>query len=77
MKYVMFFLSFLFIISCLKAQEGFVVDSDVDDEKNSFEMHSNLIIVPVKVNDLNFNFILDTGVTQIIIFSLKGIDSLY
>jgi hypothetical protein len=54
-----------------------VLDSDVVEEKTPFELLSNLIIVPVKVNDLDLNFILDTGATKTIIFSLKGMDPLH
>jgi hypothetical protein len=51
-----------------------VSDSDVVEEKISFELLSNLIIVPVKVTDLDLNFILATVVTKTIIFSFKGVD---
>lgn len=74
MKYWTFCESLLCSMSCLKAQEGFVSDSDVVEEKISFELLSNLIIVPVKVTDLDLNFILATVVTKTIIFSFKGAD---
>ncbi|WP_213521504.1 aspartyl protease family protein [Nonlabens sp.] len=60
----------------MNAQEGFLLAPGIEQEKISFESYSNLIIVPVKVNDVDFNFILDTGATKTIIFNLRGIDSL-
>ncbi|PCH78388.1 MAG: hypothetical protein COB98_00355 [Flavobacteriaceae bacterium] len=42
----------------------------------SFIHKNNLIIIPVKVNGKELNFILDTGVSRTILFSLNEIDSL-
>lgn len=47
-------------------------DSDVVEEKISFELLSNLIIVPVKVTDLDLNFILATVVTKTIFLASKA-----
>lgn len=74
------FILFLLICFCVSfsglAQEGFVFKEGYDEEKIPFEQHSNLIVLPVVINDVNFNFILDTGSTRTVIFNLKGIDSL-
>lgn len=58
------------------AQGGYVFENEIQKEKIFFESHSNLMIVPVLVNDVALNFILDTGATKTIIFNLNGIDSL-
>jgi hypothetical protein len=76
MKSLLFLIVSIVIILQVDAQEGFVLESGFDKEKISFESYSNLIIVPVKVNDVDFNFILDTGATKTIIFNLRGVDSL-
>jgi hypothetical protein len=81
MKNLLFFLLYFCITPVVDAQvvdkqEGFVLEPGIDKEKISFESYSNLIIIPVKVNDVDFNFILDTGATKTIIFNLRGIDSL-
>jgi hypothetical protein len=60
----------------LFAQGGYVFENEIRQEKIFFESHSNLIILPVKVNDVALNFILDTGATKTIIFNLNGVDSL-
>jgi hypothetical protein len=76
MKSLLFLIVSIVIILQVDAQEGFVLELGFDKEKISFESYSNLIIVPVKVNDVDFNFILDTGATKTIIFNLRGVDSL-
>lgn len=76
MKYLIFF---LIVVSCScfgLAQEGFVFKEGYKEEKIPFEQHSNLIVIPIKINDVDFNFYLDTGSTRTVIFNLKGIDSL-
>ena len=76
MKSLLFLIVSIVILLQVDAQEGFILESGFDKEKISFESYSNLIIVPVKVNDVDFNFILDTGATKTIIFNLRGVDSL-
>lgn len=71
-------LTILLILSLnnIEAQNGFVLKKGIEKEKISFDQFSNLIVLPVTVNDVSFNFILDTGAARTIIFNLKGIDSL-
>jgi hypothetical protein len=52
------------------AQEGFVMVEGITKEKISFESHSNLITIPVKINEVDFNFIPDMGATKTIVFCL-------
>lgn len=52
----------------------------IDGEKQSFDMDfekvNDLVIIPVVVNGVELNFLLDTGVDSSIIFSLEEKDSL-
>ena len=65
---------FLIFISILCApvfaQKGFEFDTNVTKVKIPFEIISNLIFVPIKVNGIELNFLLDTGVSETILFSL-------
>jgi hypothetical protein len=74
LKYFILFLAF--INSCLIiGQNNFILKNDAS-EKIDFELISNLIIIPLEVNDVTLNFILDTGVGKTIIFNLAESDSL-
>lgn len=76
MKFTIVFLLILLGYQNGCSQEGFVFKEGVTKEKIAFREHSNLIVIPVKINNVEFNFILDTGANKTIIFNLKGIDSL-
>jgi len=45
-------------------------------QKTKFEFHNNIIILPVEINGISLNFILDTGASKTIIFTLEDSDSL-
>ncbi|WP_296380724.1 aspartyl protease family protein [Winogradskyella sp.] len=57
------------------AQEGFFLKDDVG-EKINFQLISNLIIIPIEINNVTLSFILDTGVSNPILFNLTERDSL-
>lgn len=78
MKNYLFVLFLVFFGYHINAQEnsGFVLNNDVKKEIIPFELASNLIIVPVQVNDVLLNFIVDTGSTRTVVFDFKGIDTL-
>ena len=57
------------------AQDNFFLKNDVS-EKIHFEFTSNLIIIPVEINEVTLSFILDTGVSKPILFNLTERDSL-
>tara|TARA_B100000809_G_C15129214_1_gene527644 strand:- start:2474 stop:2791 length:318 start_codon:yes stop_codon:yes gene_type:complete len=42
----------------------------------SFKLINNLVVIPVEVNGIKLAFLLDTGVSSTIMFSLSEIDSL-
>ncbi|WP_158448942.1 PDZ domain-containing protein [Nonlabens marinus] len=70
----------LLIIICLgfisKAQDSYKFPPGTDQIEIPFQSAYNLIVLPVKVNGVELNMILDTGASKSIIFNLSGIDSL-
>ncbi|MEO9503115.1 MAG: aspartyl protease family protein [Nonlabens ulvanivorans] len=78
MKNYLIVLFLVFFGYNINAQEnlGFILNNDVKKEIIPFELASNLIIVPVQVNGVLLNFIVDTGSTRTVVFDFKGIDTL-
>lgn len=69
-------LCFLLVFTTLvNAQDRFKLQG-TDRDKINFEFISNLTIVPLTVNGKELSFLLDTGVKNTMIFSLKSNDSL-
>ncbi len=60
----------------LFSQEGFRFDTDKKKITIPFQISNNLIVIPVYINGVNLNFLLDTGVEKTILFSLDNADSL-
>lgn len=72
---------FLLITLCLYSsisfsQDKFQIVGGDKKESLSFILINNLIIIPVEVNGSNLNFLLDTGVSNTIMFNLSVGDSL-
>ena len=63
------------VLSCF-SQEGFQFTTSNKKIKVPFQLINNLIIIPVEVNEVKLNFLLDTGVENTILFSLDDADSL-
>lgn len=62
---------FLFIwVSFAWAQNGFEIKNNRKKVTIPFKFVNNLIVVPVNVNGTNLNFLLDTGVSETLLFSL-------
>lgn len=74
MNFKVFFLLFFCCISELFSQEGFQIINDKSKITVSFKLLNNLIILPVEVNGVSLNFLIDTGVEQSILFSLDETD---
>ena len=68
LKLILFNLFILF--SQLNAQEGFKMEEIKNKVTIPFQFINNLIIIPVEVNGVSLNFLLDTGVEETILFSL-------
>lgn len=69
MKKQFFFYLFLISSTIAFSQEGFKINSSKREFKLSFKLINNLIIIPVNLNGVELNFLLDTGVEKTILFS--------
>ena len=71
MKKGVVFLMFLFFTNYTFAQEGFQFETKSDKVVIPFQLINNLIFIPIHVNGVELNFLLDTGVQTTIMFSLE------
>lgn len=69
-KKCVFFLLLMTIMPVF-AQEGFVFDKGIEKVTVPVVIINNLIFIPIKVNGVELNFLLDTGVEETILFSLE------
>ena len=69
-KKCVFFLLLMTIMPVF-AQDGFVFDKGVDKVTVPLILINNLVFIPIKVNGVEVNFLLDTGVEETILFSLE------
>lgn len=61
----------LFISAIIHAQNHFEFETNKSKIKIPFKLINNLIFVPVKVNGVELNFLVDTGVEETILLSLE------
>ena len=66
--FILLFL-FTYIFPAL-GQDGFQFTNNADRVVIPFKFINNLIFIPIKVNGIELNFLLDTGVEESILFSL-------
>ena len=52
-------------------QEGFLFEKKVDKVVIPFKLINNLIFIPIKVNGIELNFLLDSGVEETLLFSME------
>jgi hypothetical protein len=69
-KKCVFFLLLLMIMPVC-AQEGFVFDKGIEKVTVPIVLINNLVFIPIKVNGVELNFLLDSGVEETILFSLE------
>jgi len=69
------FFSFLFSFTAF-GQEGFIWNSNKNKIEVPFQYVFNLIIIPVEINNIKLNMLLDSGSEQSIIFSLPENDTI-
>ena len=50
---------------------GFQFDNEVNKVSVPFKLINNLVFIPIKVNGIELNFLLDSGVEETILFSLE------
>lgn len=55
----------------ISAQNGFQFENGVNKISIPFKLINNLVFIPIKVNGVELNFLLDTGVDETILFSLE------
>lgn len=72
-KILIYLAAFLFYLPLI-AQDGFEFKNNKNKIVVHFQLINNLIFVPIKVNDVELNFLLDTGVDETILFSLEDKD---
>jgi hypothetical protein len=65
-----FFLLLLTIMPVF-SQDGFVFDKGIEKVTVPMVLINNLVFIPIKVNGVELNFLLDTGVEETILFSLE------
>lgn len=66
--------SVFFVLVCvwpIFAQNGFKFNNKEDKVNIPFKLINNLIFIPIKVNGVALNFLLDSGVEETILFSLE------
>lgn len=70
-------LLFLLYFQHVSGQSGFnFYNSNADRIKVRFQLINNLVVFPIEINGKQLSFILDTGVTKTILFTLQNTDSL-
>lgn len=71
MKKIVILFLFLLISFPVLGQEGFVFEKGIDKVIIPFKFINNLIFIPIKVNGVELNFLLDSGVEETILFSME------
>ncbi|WP_395049847.1 aspartyl protease family protein [Flavobacterium sp.] len=71
MKKIVILFSLFLISFPVLGQEGFVLGKGVDKVIIPFKFINNLAFVPIKVNGVELNFLLDSGVEETILFSME------
>lgn len=69
-KYIVLFFGLLISFS-LKAQSDFLIERNHKKVTIPFKLINNLIFIPIKVNGIELNFLLDSGVEETILFSME------
>ena len=55
----------------LQAQDNFVIEKGASKVTIPFKLINNLVFIPIKVNGIELNFLLDSGVEETILFSME------
>lgn len=70
-KHILLFIFILFLFIKGWGQASFSFSKGIVEEKIPVEIISNLVVIPVTVNGIDLNFLLDTGANGTIIFEIK------
>lgn len=76
MKKIYIFIVFLLSINSIFSQGNFKFISNKKKISIPFQVGNNLVIIPIELNGVKLNFLLDTGVESTILFSLEEADSI-
>lgn len=68
-KYIVLFFGLL-LPFCGKSQDSFIIQNNKQKVVIPFKLINNLIFIPIKVNGIELNFLLDSGVEETILFSM-------
>ena len=71
MNRLLFLFTFMLLTITGGAQSGFEFEAGKDKAVIPFQLINNLIFVPINVNGIELNFLLDTGVEETILLSLE------
>lgn len=71
-----FFFFIFFLPSSLLGQQGFTLQNSRQKTTIYFQWINNLIIVPVEMNGVKLNFVLDSGVDGTVLFSLEEAENI-
>ena len=74
MKLKIIYLFIFLFIQTTFSQNGFLLESKKSKITIPFKLLNNLVIIPIEVNGVTLNFLLDTGVEESILFSLDESD---
>lgn len=68
-KYIVMFFGLLLAFS-VRSQDKFIIQNNSKKAVIPFKLINNLIFIPIKVNGIELNFLLDSGVEETILFSM-------
>jgi len=71
MHFRLIFLFLSFLSATTQAQNGFEFETNKNKVVIPFQLINNLIFIPINVNGVELNFLLDTGVEETILLSLE------
>lgn len=69
-KYMILFFGLLASFA-LNAQDDFLIEKNKNKVVIPFKLINNLVFIPIKVNGIELNFLLDSGVDETILFSME------
>ena len=76
-KVIFITIAVLLLLQNVKSQSGFQFSANSKENvRVRFQLINNLIVFPLEINGKQLSFILDTGVTKTILFTLRSTDSL-
>ena len=69
-KYIILFFGLLACFT-INAQDDFLIERNKKKVVIPFKLINNLVFIPIKVNGIELNFLLDSGVDETILFSME------